>query len=275
MKAVAERAVTGIVKGPVKVSAKARWLALALAGGLLVTVASVAVLILAAASGFRRRRLYAAVTTQLARLLLRMGGITLRRHGVPPAAGQVVFVSNHSSTLDLFVLVALGLPNTRFFLSGFLQRLIPLGILARLMGTFFTVPQDRTGDRRRLFARACAELTRTGESVYLSPEGGRITSGRIGAFNKGAFHLATALPAPIVPIYLSIPARIDPGLGYAFRPGVVDVFFAEPVDTRTWRLDDVALNRDRVRDLFIRWHRATAVLRHAEPETCTPVAATA
>ena len=44
-------------------------------------------------------------------------------HGsLPRTASQVVYVSNHSSTLDLFVLVALGLPNTRFFLSGFLQK---------------------------------------------------------------------------------------------------------------------------------------------------------
>lgn len=262
---------TGAVTG----AAKARCIGVAVAGGLLTTATALAVLTLAAVTGFRYRRLYAARTTRLARVLLRMGGITLRRHGEPPAMGQVVFVSNHSSTLDLFVLVALGLPNTRFFLSGFLQRLIPLGILARLMGTFFTVPQERTEERRSIFARACAELTRTGESVYLSPEGGRITTGHIGAFNKGAFHLATALAAPIVPIYVSIPARIDPGLGYAFRPGVVDVFFAEPVETRTWRLDDVALNRDHVRDLFLRWHHATASLRHAEPDTCPSIAVNA
>ena len=38
-----------------------------------------------------------------------------------PADVQTVYVSNHSSTLDVFVLIALGLPRTRFFLSGFLQ----------------------------------------------------------------------------------------------------------------------------------------------------------
>ena len=38
-----------------------------------------------------------------------------------------------------------------------------------------------------------------------SPEGARITTGEIGHFNKGAFHLATSLRAPIVPLYLEIP----------------------------------------------------------------------
>ena len=62
---------------------------------------------------------------------------------MPLPAGQTVFVSNHTSTLDLFVLVALGLPDCRFFLSGFLRKLVPLGVISWMLGTFFTVPQDR------------------------------------------------------------------------------------------------------------------------------------
>jgi 1-acyl-sn-glycerol-3-phosphate acyltransferase len=56
-------------------------------------------------------------------------------------------------------------------------------------------------------------LERTGESVYLSPEGERVTGGRVGHFNKGAFHLATDLHAPIVPLFLRIPRAMDPGKG--------------------------------------------------------------
>ncbi len=123
---------------------------------------------------------------------------------------QTVYVSNHTSTLDLFVLVALGLPNCRFFLSGFLRKFVPLGIIGWMMGTFFTVPQDRPAERGRIFQRAERMLRRTGESVYLSPEGGRITTGQIGHFNKGAFHLATNLRAPIVPMYFDIPPEVDP-----------------------------------------------------------------
>ncbi len=56
-------------------------------------------------------------------------------------------------------------------------------------------------------------LRRTGESVYLSPEGKRITDGTIGHFNKGAFHLATNLQVPILPFYIDIPPEIDPQMG--------------------------------------------------------------
>jgi 1-acyl-sn-glycerol-3-phosphate acyltransferase len=199
--------------------------------------------------------LYAAVATSLARAILRLWRIAVGVHGTEPwPSGQTVYVSNHTSTLDLFVLVALGLPNTRFFLSGFLRWYGPLGVLAMLMGTFFTVPQSRPRDRTRIFQRADRILRRTGESVYLSPEGGRIVTGEIGHFNLGAFHLATSLGAPILPFYLRIPRGSDPGLGYAARPGTVDVFVKPAIETRAWRLADLERNRDRVRQMFVMWH---------------------
>src|SRR5687767_2926319 len=160
---------------------------------------------------FQARRLYAAMARAISRGILAIYGVKVRVHGEPFPRRQTVYISNHTSTLDLFVLVALGLPNCRFFLSGFLRKLVPLGVIATMMGTFFTVPQAFPEQRRRIFTRAGNVLRRTGESVYLSPEGGRITSGEIGHFNKGAFHLATVLRAPIVPMYFRIPREIDPG----------------------------------------------------------------
>ena len=223
--------------------------------GILITTVSLAILPVAAVTLFAARRLYAAITTRLAQALLRVWGIRMTVHqDAPFPAAQTVYVSNHSSTIDLFALVAIGLPNTRFFLSGFLQKFIPLAILARLMGTFFTVPQDRPEERRWIFAAAARTLSRTRESVYLSPEGGRITTGRIGAFNKGAFHMATSLGAPIVPLYFYIPREIDPGAGYRARPGAIDVYVKPAIDTSTWTVENVSAQRDAVRQLFVEWH---------------------
>jgi 1-acyl-sn-glycerol-3-phosphate acyltransferase len=169
----------------------------------------------------------------------------------------VVYISNHPSTLDLFLLVALGLPRTRFFLSGFLQKYVPIGVIARMMGTFFTVPQSDTAARRRIFAAASRTLHATGESVYLSPEGARVTGGRVGPFNKGAFHLAASLGAPIVPLLFVIPAETDPGVGYDVRPGTVHVHVGTPIVTRDWRIEDIASWRDAVHADFSAWQRTT------------------
>jgi 1-acyl-sn-glycerol-3-phosphate acyltransferase len=241
-----------------------RTVVLAIVSGLFLTLAALAILPVAVATGFRSRRVYARYSTSVARVILRIWGLAVRVHGRPQdGSRQVVYVSNHSSTIDLFVLVALGLPNTRFFLSGFLQKVVPLGILAHLMGTFFTVPQDRPEERRRIFAHACRILMRTRESVYLSPEGMRVTTGEIGHFNKGAFHLATVLRAPIAPFHIFIPREIDPGAGYRARPGTVVVTFKPLIETTGWQVEEVMANKERVRELFVRWHQQAWQVAHA------------
>jgi len=219
------------------------------AGALLMLACAVSTLFLT--PRFYRERIGAPI----GRLILRIWGIDYEVHGAPaPADVQAVYVSNHTSSLDPFVLIALALPNTRFFLSGFLRKLLPLGLIGYLIGIFWTVPQQYPERRRRIFERAARILRRTGESVYLSPEGQRITNGEIGPFNKGSFHLATALRAPIVPMYLQIPRASNPGRGLHARPGTIHVHFRAPVDTRSWRVEDLALNRDRMRELYVSWH---------------------
>lgn len=227
----------------------------ALVAGLLITAMSGIVLAAAVLTLLRVRRLYAALARVLAHAVLRVYGVRVRVVGELFPQRQTVYVSNHTSTLDLFVLVALGLPNCRFFLSGFLRKFVPLGVIAWAMGTFFTVPQDRPDERRRIFRHAAATLKRTGESVYLSPEGGRITNGEIGRFNKGAFHMATDLRVPIVPMYFHIPRSMDPGLGYSAGRGTVTVHVLPPIDTSSWTVDQVSINKDRVRDTFVRVHQ--------------------
>ena len=219
------------------------------------SVGALIMLCVAAATLFRCRRFYSErIAGPMGHLLLRIFGVRFVVHGAQPwPCAQAVYISNHTSTIDMFVLIAMGLPNARFFLSGFLRKLLPLGLIGYLIGIFWTVPQAYPERRRAIFMRAARVLERSGESVYLSPEGERVTNGRIGHFNKGAFHLATALRAPIVPMFIAIPPTIDPGKGLDARPGTVHVYVGAPLDTSTWRVDDVELNRDAVRRFYERW----------------------
>ncbi|MCA1561573.1 MAG: 1-acyl-sn-glycerol-3-phosphate acyltransferase [Acidobacteria bacterium] len=224
----------------------------AVLAGLVITLGAALMTPVGVVTFFRARRAYSWCARWIARAVLAVYGVRIQRHG-PRLLGstQTVYISNHTSTLDLFVLVALGLPNCRFFLSGFLHKLVPLGIISTMMGTFFTVPQSRPAERTRIFQRAAKVLRRTGESVYLSPEGGRIATGFIGPFNKGAFHLAMSLGAPIQPFFLEIPADVDPGLGYNARPGTVHVHTMPVVHTSEWRVDTLVQHKEQVRESFV------------------------
>jgi len=237
---------------------------------LFVTLGALVMLVVAVPTLFLARRFYSEVMARwLGEMALRIWGVRYRVHGEPQPAGvQTIYVSNHTSTLDLFVLIALALPRTRFFLSGFLRKMPPIGIVGTLIRIFWTVPQEYPEKRIEIFKRADHILRETGDSVYLSPEGMRVTTGEIGHFNKGSFHLATSLHAQIVPIYFSIPREINPGMGYDAKPGLIDVYFLPPIDTSRWAIADLERNRDAVHDLFVRVHdamRATGGL----PESLT------
>ena len=147
--------------------------------------------------------------------------------------------------------MSMGLPRTRFFLKRRFLAVFPIGLIALLLGTFFTPPQTDRRKRVACFSRAERTLRRTGDSVFLSPEGTRITTGGIGPFNKGAFHLATNLKAPIVPLFIEIPPEINPGRGVLTRPGTVSVTVKPAIPTADWQLDDLEENRDAVRARFV------------------------
>jgi 1-acyl-sn-glycerol-3-phosphate acyltransferase len=221
-------------------------------------VGSLLMIVVAIPTLFLARRFYSEVIARwLGRLVLRVWNINYATHfseALPDC--QTIYISNHTSTLDVLLLISLGLPRTRFFFSRYVRKYIFIGVIGYIIRTFWTVPQEFTERRRRIFQRADRILRRTGDSVFLSPEGKCVTTGEIGSFNKGAFHLATSLKAPIVPIYLHIPANTNPWRTFRFKPGYVDVYFLPAIDTSSWRLENLEANRDRVRDLYLRVHHA-------------------
>jgi 1-acyl-sn-glycerol-3-phosphate acyltransferase len=204
------------------------------------------------------RRFYSEVVGRwIGRVVLRIWRIDYATHYAEPLPDrQTIYISNHTSTIDVMLLISLGLPRARFFLSGYLRKFFFVGIIGYIIRVFWTVPQEFPERRRHIFRRADRILRRTGDSVYLSPEGKCVTTGEIGDFNKGAFHLATSLKAPIVPIYFHIPAKVNPWRGYRVQPASVDVYFLPAIDTSSWRIENLEANRDRVRSLYVRVHDA-------------------
>ncbi len=220
--------------------------------GTILTATAAVMLVAATCTLFRKRRFYTEVMTRwLSLTFLRIAGIELvLRPGGDFPRKQVMYVFNHPSSLDMFVLLALGLPDTRYFLSRECRRIVPLGVIATLMETIFTPPQSLPQERALCFQRAEAILRRTGSSVCLSPEGARVPGGRVGPFNKGVFHLATNLKVPIVPLVIEIPPESDPGKGWQVLPGRVYLHVLPEIDTTEWSLEDLDRNRALVRSVY-------------------------
>lgn len=242
---------------PVSLRTRCRTALLYASGFMVMTIGSVLTVAVAIVTLFQARRFYSEVMVRsMTRIGLWVLGVRIvTHHDEPLPKTQAVYISNHASTLDILVLTAMGLPNVRFFLAGHLRKKLPLGLLGYLIGVFWTVPQEFPDKRVKIFQRAERVLRCSGESVFLSPEGNKGRMGMIAPFNKGAFHLATKLGAPIVPLFIYIPREIDPGWGYDFHPGVVDVYFKPAIPTDSWKLEDLDQNRANAHDYFVELHR--------------------
>ena len=132
-------------------------------------------------------------------------------------SGQgVVIVANHTSLIDINAAFSAS-PWPIVFLSKASIRKVPLlGKLNELAGTVFVERGNRASSEQ-----AVGQLSRTlkeGRSVLVFPEGTRSKDGALKAFKKGAFHLAKAGNAPIVPMHIEGTYDRLPSQSFLFRP---------------------------------------------------------
>ena len=182
-----------------------------------------------------------------ARLHLRVMGVHPEYAGLQHAAGRQprIFLANHLSTLDIWV-IAPALPDTTRFVAK--RSLFWIPVLGQAMATAGFIPIDRKDRVRALRSLARAvETVRRGASMILFPEGTRSRGGKLAPFKKGAFHLALEAGVPIVPVAISGTGRVVKPRSIVVSPGPVRVTFAPPIDTASLRTEDLDAIMARVR----------------------------
>jgi len=205
---------------------------------------------------FFQAREYCRITVLpfICKSIIKLHGVKLHIHGEIPIGKQFVYIANHTSTWDAFVYAAMGLPRTRFFMAKRLQLFLPLGIIGRCSGYIFTPQQKYPEKRITCFEKAESLLRKSGDSTFLSPEGTRITDGGLGKFNKGAFHLATNLRAPIAPFFVHVPQNENPQKSFTAKACDIHVTFYPPIETAHWKIEDLLENVKNVREFYLSEH---------------------
>ena len=105
-----------------------------------------------------------------------------------------MFIFNHQSAIDVLILCKL-LHRDFVGISKQEVRSNPIfGPFFALAGTVFIDRSDRTKAIEAL--KPAVEALREGLSIAIAPEGTRSSTGRLGRFKKGAFHIAMAARRP-------------------------------------------------------------------------------
>jgi long-chain acyl-CoA synthetase len=158
--------------------------------------------------------------------------------------GPVIYVANHSSHFDTFLLLK-ALPaaaRRRVAVAAaadyFYSNPLKGSAVSLALNTF---PFDRS-DGDASLAR-CEALVRDGWSLLIYPEGTRSPDGSLGRFKRGVGTLAAHLGVPVVPVRLEGAASIMPKGRSIPRRADVRVVFGRP--RRYRRSDDpVAIAND-------------------------------
>jgi putative phosphoserine phosphatase/1-acylglycerol-3-phosphate O-acyltransferase len=163
-----------------------------------------------------------------------LAGIRVSVHGEEHLWSHrpAVFIFNHQSAIDVLILCKL-LHRDFVGISKQEVRSNPIfGPAFALAGTVFI---DRANHVKAIEAlKPAVDALREGLSIVIAPEGTRSSTGRLGRFKKGAFHIAMQARRPIVPIVIRNALDALPKHGIIARAATVDVVVHPPVATDTW-----------------------------------------
>lgn len=180
-------------------------------------------------------------------------GITfsIQQHGdtvAPPA----IYLVNHSSTVDMLTIIALGLPRVRFVAKWELQYNPLFFLVGRSTGQVF-IKRQHTRQAVQTLQESYQRIKKKRLSVLLAPEGSRKHPGIIGPFKKGPFHMAIDLGYPIVPIYFEGNRELSPGGSLLTKQGKVTAHIYPPIDTSDWSKQNIEQHIIEVRNRYLEW----------------------
>lgn len=159
-------------------------------------------------------------------------GARLRVHGVDrvEAGRAYVYLANHASLIDTPALFAC-LPHPFKIMAK--RGLFYVPFMGWHLWTSGNFAVDR-GDARKTARslRRVIDGIKAGKSLAAFPEGTRTPDGALHDFKPGVFKIAQRAGVPIVPVTIRGTFALLPKTTLAPRPGRVDVFIGDPIETR-------------------------------------------
>jgi putative phosphoserine phosphatase/1-acylglycerol-3-phosphate O-acyltransferase len=159
-----------------------------------------------------------------------------------------VFVFNHQSSLDMFVLGHL----IKQDLGGVAKKELARDPLFGPMGLLVPIAYiDRANSSSaREALKPVVDMLRQGISFAIAPEGTRSATPRLRPFKKGAFHIAMQAGVPIVPIVIRNAGDLMWRGSFFPRPGTIEVVVLPPISTERWTPDEVGERAEQLERVY-------------------------
>jgi 1-acyl-sn-glycerol-3-phosphate acyltransferase len=177
---------------------------------------------------FKDHRAAGRYTSAAVKLLFFLAGIRVRVVGKEHinTPGTKIYASNHTSYFDVLPLMgALGVPY-RFVAKSEVHDMPFIGTFLRKMKHLSFVRSD--SNSRREAVEEMESILRSGESVFVFPEGTFVPEEGVRPFQLGAFHTAVSTGVPIVPVSLAGTRRFLRDGTVLPRPTAVTITLSPP-----------------------------------------------
>ncbi|HIG02251.1 MAG TPA: HAD-IB family hydrolase [Myxococcales bacterium] len=180
-----------------------------------------------------------------------LSGVDLRVEGEENLWAQrpAVFIFNHQSGLDLILMAKL----VRRDVTGVGKKeLLKNPLFGPLLAASGVVFVDRFNTARAIEAlEPAVQALGDGLSLAIAPEGTRSLTPRLGAFKKGAFHMAMQAGVPIVPVVFRNVLDALPKDALVVRPATVEAVVLPPVQTSNWTVEGLDQEIKAIRDQYL------------------------
>lgn len=198
---------------------------------------------------------------------LRSCGHRWRFHRSPLPVHPAIFVANHSSTVDTFLVPRLFPAQTSVIAK---KEIIWFPVIGQLvwLASFLLIDRQNSQRSATSLKRLSERIHEDGISLWLLPEGTRSREGQLARFKTGFVHLAVATGLPVVPIVFHDSYRLWPAGTLRCRPGEVVVEVLEAIDTSAWSANDARELAEAVRERIRQRLEAGPAEEGASAEGC-------
>lgn len=161
---------------------------------------------------------------------------------------QCVFIANHSSILDIIILLY-SIDKKMGFIAK--KEILKTPIIGYWLKKSKCVPLDRENSRTAILAiNEAVKNIKEGSSMVIFPEGTRNKEGEVGVFKKGSLKLATKSQVPIVPVSIDRASRAFEDTKH-FKPTKIKVVFGKVINTKNLSKEEETCLLDNIRNIIV------------------------
>ncbi len=140
-----------------------------------------------------------------------------------------VFVANHQSAFDIFLVYGFLNQNVKWMQKQSLRKIPFVGFASEKAGHVFV--DNTTPKARAASLKKAKEQIVDGVSMVIFPEGARTRSGQMGRFKRGAYYVAHDMNLPVVPLTINGTFNVLHRDGFRLRPGKMELVIHRPIPT--------------------------------------------